>query len=140
MTLLHRPAGQRSDHIIGLEARIFQHRNAHRVERFANPGNLFDQIRRRLSAVRLVSREGLIAERRTQTLENRRQIFRFVHGLQPPDHVVKNVHRFGLQARRSPHRRRTRPRACMIRPKDKAKGIDQKKTRHCIHSTCYSAT
>ncbi len=74
--------GQRADHVVGFEPGIFQHRNAHRLERLPNPGNLLQQIRRRLGAVGFVGLERLVAKGGAFAFENRRQIFRLMTRLQ----------------------------------------------------------
>ena len=88
-----RPPRQGTDDIVRLEAGVFQHRNTHGIERFANPRNLRKQIRRRLRAIGFVRLEGLIAKSGPFALENRREIFRLVLRLQLAQHVMENVDR-----------------------------------------------
>ena len=47
-------AGERADHIVGLEAGVFEHRNPHGVQQAANVGDLLQQVGRRFHAVGLV--------------------------------------------------------------------------------------
>ena len=46
--------GQRADHVVGLEARVFQHGNPHGIQQAADVGDLLQQVGRRLHAVGLV--------------------------------------------------------------------------------------
>ena len=133
-SLLRGAAGQRADHVVGFEAVVLEHRNAHGFERLADPGNLLQQIRRRLGAVRFVRRERLVAEGGAEAFENRHQVIGFVHRLQALHHVVEDVDGLGLNTRRGPHGRHAGARARMVGAEDEAERIDQKEARHFNHS------
>ena len=123
-------ARERADHVVGFETRVFKHRNAHGVERLANPGNLLQQIRRRLGAVGLVGLERLVAKGGPFALEDRGQVFRLVLRLQLAHHVVEDVDRLGGNPRRGAHRRRAGPRPGVISAEDEAERVDQEEPGH----------
>ena len=120
--------GQRADHIVRLEARELQNRNAHGFERAADVGNLFTEVGRHLSAVGFVLLMQLFAEC-FPGFEDGRDIFRLVRCTKLPHHVVKDVDGLRGYSGGGAHGWSTAAGARMIGAEDKAVAIDQEKAR-----------
>ena len=128
--LLHAAAGQRTDHVVGFKIRIFEHRDPHRLQNFADPGNLLQQIGRSLGTGGFVRFKDLIAEGGAFAFKDRGEVIGLVLGPKLPDHVVENVHRLCGKPGSSPHGGRSGPGSSMVGPKNEPKGINEEEPRH----------
>ena len=158
MRLRRRLPREGADHVIGLEAGIFQHGNAIGLNGAANVGQLLRQIRRHLRAVGFIAAvfffpEGLrldvefadggdgsamgIAKGWRRHVEDCRQILRRKIGPQLAQHVHKNVGRRRGDAGARGHG--PLPRHGVIGAKDERHGVDEINRRFgrvVRHKTC----
>ncbi len=114
-----------ADHVVRFEARILQHRDAHRFQQSPDVGDLLAQIGRHFGAIGFVAGESLLAKRLAR-FEDCRDVLGLVRRAQLAHHVVEDENRFSGKPSRSAHGRRGTAGAGVISAEDKPVAVDQK--------------
>ena len=121
-------AGKGADYVVGLEAWVFDHGDAHGVQKAADVGDLLQQVGRRFRAVGLIVGEFHGAVGGLGAFVNCRHIGRLVLLGKLAQHIRKNEDRFGGKTRGSAHGRRGAAGPGVVGAKDKPEGIDEEKS------------